>query len=123
MQSSGVVRKYYTNGLLAQEYFTIGEIKEGLCKHYYSNGDLHMIASYVNGKMHGPFQVYNGGKLHWETNYINGIENGIHRAYYFDGDQIKEEIMVVNGKWKGMRKFYSPNGSLIRRIFYYDPKN
>ena len=48
-----VVRTYYENGKLENEYCQINNKKEGICKKYYENGQLYAICNYVDGKKMG----------------------------------------------------------------------
>jgi antitoxin component YwqK of YwqJK toxin-antitoxin module len=53
-----VVRTYYDEGQLKEEYCLINNKKEGLYKKYHKNGQLYEICNYVDGKENGEFKRY-----------------------------------------------------------------
>jgi antitoxin component YwqK of YwqJK toxin-antitoxin module len=66
----------------------------GLWKHYYSQGQLMIKVTYVNGKKHGL----------WES--------------YYSNNQIMYKGVYVNGKNHGLWEYYHPNGTIDKQVFY-----
>ena len=72
---------------IKEEYFQNNNIKEGIYKQYYSNGQLLAECNYINGKKVGKYikYYYNGQKL-LECYYINNKIDGYLKIYKSNGD-------------------------------------
>jgi len=53
-----VIKTYYDNGQLEEEYFENDGKIEGEYKKYFENGQLRIICNFVNGKKEGEFKSY-----------------------------------------------------------------
>jgi len=93
--SETVIKHYYVNGALCQEYHCTNGIPNGIVKEYYEDGALASECSVVSGKRQGPDTFY----------YRNGA---IERVIYFRNDR-KE--------W--MRR-YTHSGILAEELWYND---
>jgi antitoxin component YwqK of YwqJK toxin-antitoxin module len=68
-----IQKKFLENGTLSEFSEFIGDIRVGLHKKYYNNGNLQFVKSYNNqGQLHGVSTVYHpDGTAITYTNYIN----------------------------------------------------
>ncbi len=83
---SGLFIKIYKNGNIQREEKYINGI---ICevKSYYKNGQLSLIDTYQNGKVHGECRMYyKNGQLALIGEYKNGQAEGIHKSYYENGN-------------------------------------
>lgn len=104
---SGVIKEYYSNGVLEAEYEVFKDSAHGLTKTYYKNGNLESKQKYIKGKREG--------KSSW---------------YYEDGEK-KEDIFYVNdiqteaiGRYKNFSlahyERYNVLGHLVYKLNYND---
>ena len=72
------------------------EVKHGLCKYYYENGELEFEYNWKNGELDGLCKIYyENGKIKSEYNYKDGELHGIGKRYYEDG-KIRAEYNFKN---------------------------
>ena len=65
---------------------------------YWSNGQLHYLRSYKNGKWHGLDRLWDrNGQLRCETEWQNGQRDGLSRGWYPNG-QLQWEEDWQNGQ-------------------------
>lgn len=86
---TGVVRTFYNNGKLKEEYYMNSGKEEGLYKDYHEiNGNLSREINCVNGKINGIFkQFYPNGNIYRESIFMN--DESIEDSFYnIDGIKI-----------------------------------
>ncbi len=81
-------------------------LRQGLCRYYYSNGQLMHVMYYVDDILHGLRKVwYSNGRLMREVYYVNGILHGLWRSWDDDGG-LDCECYYVSGKQEGEEIHY-----------------
>ncbi len=79
----GVVKWYYTSGVLEREALYKDGKKNGVEKWYYKSGGLESNGLYKDGKLNGVEKwYYESGVLKLETLYKDGKKNGVSKGYY-----------------------------------------
>lgn len=72
----------------------------------------YILANFKDGLYDGTYKHYKRNKLTEEKNYKEGIGNGIYKDYHMDGETVKSEREVKNGKVHGIHRTYSQQGKL-----------
>ena len=124
-----VIRTYYDNGNLYEEYFKINGIKHGEYKSYHSNGQLHVICNYVNDKIEGEYKHYReNGNLEVVYNYVNDKKHGDYKIFNVKintKELLDHEQKIIEKKYennyplhhfmmgKGKSSIITPSSSLI----------
>jgi antitoxin component YwqK of YwqJK toxin-antitoxin module len=73
--NNGVIKNYYKNGILYEEYFHINGKKEGIYKLYYSNEQIKEEGTYINNLKEGEWILYHyDGKIDKKICYFNNNE-------------------------------------------------
>lgn len=67
-------------------------------------------AQFKGGLYHGDYKFYKNNKLVTEGVYIEGVGNGLFKDYYGDGETVKTERKLKNGKVDGIVKNYDQQG-------------
>jgi len=84
-----IIRSYYENGNLNEEYNYFKNQRHGLCRCYYENSILHWETNYRKGTLHGTYKdYYKDGSLRQSGNYYNGNEHGLIVIYNENGKRI-----------------------------------
>jgi antitoxin component YwqK of YwqJK toxin-antitoxin module len=73
-----IVKEYYPNGSLKEEYTVVNNKKDGLYKKWWNNGHLFIQTTYVDGKENGEYKSWyrgadkesDNGQLFIQTTYI-----------------------------------------------------
>ena len=101
---------------------TTGKIPDGVVRGYYSNGVLSGMWSYKNGKREGAVkEYYKNGKLSEESHYKNGRLEGTAKLYYKNG-KVADVFTYKNGQLIN-RKTYDIKGILrLERDFPADKR-
>lgn len=98
-----------------------GELTAGaLCGElliYGQDGALTQRASYLDGMLHGPMQVYQDGTLQMEANYDRGLLHGRQQLYDEMG-RLTASLPFVAGKREGLANFFDQQGRKIREATY-----
>jgi antitoxin component YwqK of YwqJK toxin-antitoxin module len=95
-----------------------GSIPDGVVKQYYTSGVVMAEFSYKNDRKDGLVKKYSeNGKLRQEMEYRAGRKNGLTRDYFNDGKP-SQESMYEAGKLNGVTKVYLANGKLFEEITY-----
>ena len=124
MAYTGLVKNYYGDNQLKEEYFEVDGKKEGPYKFYHENGELWMIGNYVNGELEGEFRKYDNEETCEIRNFKNGKYDGNYKIYhlYYNVkaplDKIKLEFTYVNGKKKSETIWYEKNGHITKSHKY-----
>ena len=107
----GLYKNYYGNGQVSEmlEILNYNDGKKnGYYKSYYSDGTLRDICNYTDGKRNGEYKLYYmNGKLCVQTNYTDGKINGMYKSYYESGE-LKLQINT-----DGTYEEYNENGIKI----------
>lgn len=141
----GVVRKYYSNGKIEEEFYLRNSVRT-INKKYWDNGKLKAEWLYnKKGELDGEFKSYNKeaklqfilvykeGELKTTRNYstITGkinyekLETGsdsYKMTYYYDNGKIKSIRNYINGKLEGEYKEYFSSGELEKTAVYKEAK-
>ena len=72
----------------------------------------YVLANFKDGLYDGDYKYYKRNKLVEEKVYKEGIGNGRFRDYHIDGETVKSEREVKDGKVNGIHKTYSQQGKL-----------
>lgn len=137
MDNIRIVKAFHLNGMPAEEYSTLNDIKHGYYKSWYTNGQLASEMNYFNGNKVGfCAQWAPDGKLiqiyHCENNYMIGDyiqfneEDGSISSHYkfnekghidgVDKHYCHDRIVMLrnydDGILKGCRKFQYPSNDL-----------
>ncbi len=115
MQDTGLVKTYYDNNEIEEEYFQINGKKNGLYTLYDIKGFIIRTIEYVDNNKHGEYISYHNCNENFISNKINRIcykcyyNNGIKEGpaiFYHDNGQIDNICHYENGKITGMRYWY-----------------
>ena len=88
------------------------EIKSGIFKWFYSNGELKHIGEYKNNNETGEhIWYYDNGQIEAIENYTIGVLNGSFKEYHTNG-KISIETSFVEGDQEGFTKYFRENGTL-----------
>ena len=101
---------------------TTGKIPDGVVRGYYSNGVLSGMWNYKNGRREGVVKEYwKNGKLSEESHYKNGRLEGVAKHYYNNG-KVADIFTYKNGQLIN-RKTYDMKGILrLERDFTIDKR-
>lgn len=104
---NGMIRTYhlgfnqyglFISSSIKEEYFQLNGLKEGICKHYYTNGTIYIYCNYSNGILHGEYkQYYPNEQLLYICNYMNGKLHGDYKEYFSNGN-LKFHCIYSNDK-------------------------
>lgn len=109
---NGLFKRYYSDGVLAEEANYRNGRLEGLRKEYNTFGNLSEEANYKNGTLEGTRKVYVGNKLFIEEDYKNGQLEEIRKEYYPRSGNLYIEENYKGGKREGTTKSYYESGEL-----------
>jgi len=111
-----ISKHHYESGELRDER----QLENGYYKEFYKEGQLKVVANYVNGELYGVWKSFDEeGTLVWEVSYLNGYRNGGYRQY-FDNGNLKLNGTMINDKKKGEEKRYTIDGQLVWKGNYDD---
>jgi len=92
-------------------------VRHGKCYHYYPNGAIEIISSWIEGVQDGETIVYfeNGVVKQtslWKDDKVDGeVVN------YFENGNIESKNFYINGQIKEI-EFYDEEGRLVKHVFY-----
>ncbi len=117
--------KFYsaiTDGYLVSEENYLSDIRHGLSRKFYNNGEVAETLNYLNGTKHGAWsQYYIDGKPCLKATYNDGHLQGEFLFYYPDGTVQVEgtyQADLRTGRWK----IYNSDGSIKSEIEYINGK-
>ena len=115
----GLFRKYWSNGNLRYEWeYKDGKRADGESKGWYESGQLKQVTNWKNGKENGLHtQYYENGVKHKEYTYTNGTQNGMKRNWYKNG-QIEEEVYLTGSKKDGKYINWYKNGQKKEESYF-----
>ncbi len=115
----GLFRKYWSNGNLRYEWeYKDGKRADGESKGWYESGQLKQVTNWKNGKENGLHtQYYENGVKHKEYTFTNGTQNGMKRNWYESG-QIEEEVYLTRSKKNGKKINWHKNGQKKEESYF-----
>jgi antitoxin component YwqK of YwqJK toxin-antitoxin module len=117
-----LVRTYYNNRNIEEEYFECNNKKEGIYTSYKFCGVIKIrTCNYVNGKKHGEYKEYydDGINIEFICNFNDGKKVG-DAIFYYENGQIDNICNYENGNKNGVRYYYYKNGMLKKKCEYID---
>lgn len=116
--STGIWKKWYANGILAEESSCHPKNKNGHITYFSSDGVISSEHDCTFGKHSGKArEYYPSGKPMIEGTYENGIQNGKWTIFRADGTTQKEEFWK-NGIREGTWKWIDKEGNLLRESLF-----
>ena len=108
--------KYYRHVKYECQY--VKGLKSGAENHYLENGAQPLIKNWLNGKLHGRYQVlYDSGTNKLICNYQNGILHGNYIEFHPNGNRALKTT-YVDGKLDGVYQTWTAdNYDVIKRKF------
>lgn len=107
---NGIVRSYYSKGIIQSEISYIDEILDGTSFRYYQNGNLMEEKNYEKGKQKGWVrEYYENGLVKTEYYIDDGIIDGIYKSFYHSGS-LKELRNYSFGKLVSRSEFANDPG-------------
>ncbi len=86
-------------------------------KRYYSNGRVHRVIPYVDGRKHGEMKVYSkDGNLTQKIKFKDDEKKFV--RYFHKNGVVSREVPYVDGKPNGTMHVYDENGDLVQKIPY-----
>ena len=96
VSQGNIVKKYYENGVLKEEYPIVSKFDStihGNYKRYHQNGNLAASSKFINGAKQGPFKrYYPNGQEKIIVNHINDLKNGEIVIYNQQGKIIQKGV-------------------------------
>ena len=120
----GLYKYCYNNGQVSDIFYSTNGKLNGYYKTYYENGQLNYICSYTytDDKKNGIYKrYYKNGQLYIICSYTDDERNGEYKSYHKNG-QLKEICSYIDGKINGEYKKYNDNGQLEYICSYIDDK-
>lgn len=94
------------------------EIRQGITREFYSNGQLRGEINFENGKVNGELKKYfENGQIAEISNWKNDTLSGLAKYYYNNGG-LYQECNYLNGKLNGEKIIYHENGIARVRLQY-----
>jgi len=99
-----LVKTYYNNVTLNEQYTLVNGVREGLYQRWYENGQKYIEYTYVSGECEGLYQRwYESGQLWYKCTFVGGKRHGlVQRLYdntFIAGDlNGPTEYLIDNGK-------------------------
>jgi len=88
------------NGALAWEGHAVTLnpfLPEGMCKQYFTNGQVESQGYYIQGKKDGRYSKYfENGQLKFTGNYSDGLADGLFKSYEEDGTSKIQQLFVLD---------------------------
>ena len=109
------MRFFFFLFLLSAPFLTA---QEGLIKKYYSNGIIESEINYTNSLRDGSAKFYYpNGTIKEELNYVNGRVEGDVKRYYENG-KLKESFFIEDGKRNGGYNFNSEDSTISKSVTF-----
>jgi len=115
-----LVKRYYKNGNLREEYTLVNGVVDGVYRGWYENGQKYVEYTFVSGKVHGSHQMwYDNGRISNESNYVAGKCEVLYRAWYTNGQKFIEYTLVRNN-FHGWSYKWNSDGSIKQVTLFRD---
>ena len=109
------VRETNEEGYIIEYRTKYGE-KDGEYKIWFSNGQLSLQTTYIDGKLDGEYtEWYEDGQLATQTTYVDHKLHGEYKRWYKNGKLFKQ-IFYLNDKRHGEYKEWWENGQLWHQV-------
>ena len=120
MLNDNVKRDYYENNQLKTEIIYNNEdLKHGICKRWYENGQIAEECTYINGQLDGTFRSWHkNGQLGRESSLVDGLFHGISRLWSEKGSLL-EEMEFFKGVQHGVKRNFDKNGKEKKLYYWY----
>lgn len=98
----------------------VGNNRDGVWKHYYENGKIKILETYMYGEKYGDCkEFFDNGKLKERGYYKYGEKYGVFKTYYVNG-KLKEKAVYEDDNLHGEYMEYYNNGKLKTIGNYYE---
>lgn len=124
IDGTGTYTTYYDDNTTISER---GELKDGLRQGFWAkfneNGiDTLQTATYVNGKMSGPYtQYFQSGAIEIEGSFLDDKREG-EWTWYFESGNIESQVFYIADKKTGEQTFFNDSGIELKTEVYSDGK-
>jgi len=89
----GISQSYYPDGDISEEVEWKQNVKHGLWKQYYQNGEARLSSQFENGMLQGSYEVYySDGTIEIRGSYLDNRSHGTWRFY----DESGEEVYAID---------------------------
>ncbi len=114
------VTRNHSTGEIYEEGFVSNGVKQGTWTTYFpTEGYIHTITSFENGKFTGPFIEFDErGRLMKQANYLNNELDGLYGE--FKSGRTTRKIMYSKGKINGFMREYNNKSKMIKESNYKD---
>lgn len=101
----------------------VDNLKEGVWKRYFSNGNLRSEITYSKNRPYGPYSIYyENGQLEEASTWHRNKNVGSFKRFYSNGQPQQEFYFADNGKRNGQQKYYYENGQLALDVHIQNGK-
>lgn len=91
----------------------VDNLKEGVWKRYYSNGNLRSEITYSKNRPFGQYSIfYENGQLEESSTWHRNKNVGSFKRFYSNGQPQQEFYFADNGKRNGQQKYFYENGQI-----------
>jgi len=119
---NGLYKAWYDDGQPKHEIHYLDGKKHGIQKSYHKNGQLELEENYLFGKLSGKKKNWTKeGKLELEVDYMDGKPHGLF-VRYRDNGQIHHKINYLNGLKNGAHEIYDIEGDLSKTTWFAQGK-
>lgn len=116
------ITKYHDNGNIMERYSqnVTNNLKDGIYKNFYENGNTKVDSIYKNGKLHGnTYKYYDNQVIKECLQYKDEKLHGLCLIFYDNGN-IKESMFFKKGKLHGqLFKFYENQDYNLKSVYNY----
>jgi antitoxin component YwqK of YwqJK toxin-antitoxin module len=98
----------------------INGVYNGLYLQLNDRGQIELMATYKNNKLHGPWGEYRFGRPEKTATYKDGELDGWYREYEFRTGALKQEASYKEGVQDGPMRYYNEAGEVILEYTYKD---
>ena len=94
----------------------------GIYMEFNERGQMRMLASYRNNKLHGYWAKYRFGRPTMEANYKDGELHGSVYEYDIGTGAVQKEITYANGVLDGPYRYFDEDGNITIEYVYKNGK-
>lgn len=112
---------WYPNGKKRYECEYLNNLKHGIERFYFENGNIESEINYRKGKKNGRWTVwYENGQKYYEVSYSNNVREGKWFSWHSNGKKASE-VVYRGGKKTGREISWKENGELLNEKDHGDP--